>query len=48
MDAFSTNFYTVNTDYSNYEIEFDREKVAVVKTKDGKIKVVARSGLGET
>ena len=48
IDAFSTNFYTVNTDYSNYEIEFDREKVAVVKTKDGKIKVVARSGLGET
>lgn len=48
IDAFGTNYYTINSDYTNITFEFDKNKVAVVKTKDGKIKVVARSNLGDT
>ena len=48
IDAFGTNYYTINSDYTDITFEFDKDKVAVVKTKDGKIKVVARSNLGDT
>lgn len=48
IDVFGTNYYTINSDYTNITFEFDKDKVAVVKTKDGKIKVVARSNLGDT
>lgn len=48
IDAFGTNYYTINSDYQDIAFDFDKDKVVVTKTKDGKIKIVARSVLGDT
>ena len=48
IDVFGTNYYTINSDYKNITFDFDKDKIAVTKTKDGKLKVTARSIIGDT
>lgn len=48
IDVFSTNYYTINTDYQDITFDFDSDKINASIGKDGRLKVIARSILGET
>ena len=48
VDVFSTNYFTLNTDYENLSIEFDTDLLTAAIQKDNTIKVTTKSKLGNT
>lgn len=48
IDVFSINYYNINTDYKDLSIDYDSTKLKASFEKDGRLKVTARSQLGET